>query len=70
MAQPFVTATPSGETMQCSFWFRDVPIFLSGRESAVDLIVLEMQDFDISLGMDWLSKYHVTIDCRRNSVLF
>ena len=70
LAQPFVTATPSGETMQSRFWFRDVPIFLSGRELAVNLVVLEMRDFDSILGMDWLSKYHATIDCKRKSVLF
>ena len=29
-----------------------------------------MRDFDIILGMDWLSKYHATIDCRRKNILY
>ena len=29
----------------------------------VDLIVLFMSEFDIILGMDWLSSNHVSIDC-------
>ena len=69
LAQPFVTATPSGETMQPRFWFWEVLIFLSGRELAVDLVVLQMWDFDIILGIDWLYKYHATIDYRRKNAL-
>ena len=33
-----------------------------------DLILLPMTDFDIILGMDWLSKWGVTIDCRNKKV--
>ena len=29
-----------------------------------------MQDFDVILGMDWLTKYHAIIDCNRNQVRF
>ena len=70
LTQPFVMATPSGETIQSTFWFWDIPIFLNGCELSVDVVVLEMQDFVIILGMDWLSKDHATIDCRRKIVLF
>ena len=37
---------------------------------SVDLIVLEMVDYDVILGMDWLSKYNATIFCRRKKVVF
>ena len=30
-------------------------------EMGVDLIVLDMHDFDVIMGMDWLSKYIATI---------
>ena len=36
----------------------------------VDLIVLEMVDYDVILGMDWLSKYNATIFYRRKKVVF
>ena len=39
-------------------------------ELPVDLIGLVMDDFDMILGMDWLSKYGVTIDCKRRMVTF
>ena len=38
---------------------------VTGRRLPVDLIVLEMVDYDVILGMDWLSKYNATIFCRK-----
>ena len=31
---------------------------------------MEMNDFDIILGMDWLSEHHAFIDCREKRVIF
>ena len=36
----------------------------------MDLISLEMKDFDVILGMDWLTKHHASIDCFRKRVVF
>ena len=35
-----------------------------------DLIELEMVDYDVILGMDWLNTHHAIIDCRKKLVLF
>ena len=35
-----------------------------------DLILLEIHDFDVILGMDWLSRHHSTMDCYRKEVRF
>jgi hypothetical protein len=35
---------------------------ISGVDFVANLIVLESMDIDITLGMDWLSKYKVLID--------
>ena len=40
------------------------------RELLGDLIILEMVDYDVILGMDWLSKCNATIFCRRKKVVF
>lgn len=36
----------------------------------VDLILLPMNDFDIILGMDWLTKYRAVLDCFNKLVHF
>ena len=34
----------------------------------VDLRVMDMSEFDVILGMDWLTSYKVVIDCERRRV--
>jgi len=47
-----------------------VGVSLVGYETKVDLISLELHDFDIILGMDWLSKYKALIDCYSKTFTF
>ena len=44
--------------------FRSCPISLPNRVSYVDLVELDMHDFDIILGMGWLHACFASIDCR------
>ena len=37
---------------------------------SVDLVLLDLQDFDVILGMDWLASYHASIDCFGKRVIF
>ncbi|GMN28787.1 hypothetical protein TIFTF001_044280 [Ficus carica] len=39
-------------------------------ELFVDLIAIKLQDFDVILGMNFLGKYNVKIDCRKRCVTF
>lgn len=41
-----------------------------GHEFETDPIVLDIHDFDIILGMDWLSKHRATVDCYKKEVRF
>ena len=47
-----------------------VGVSLAGYETMVDLIPLELHDFDIILDMNWLSKYKALIDCYAKTVTF
>ena len=40
------------------------------RELSADLVILDMIDYNVILGMDFLSKYEVTIDCKTKTVSF
>ncbi|KAL5546780.1 hypothetical protein UlMin_006467 [Ulmus minor] len=61
---------PSGAVMLSNKWLRDMPIIVDDRELNVNLVVLEMHDYDVILGMDWLSKYNAKIDCHKKRVSF
>jgi hypothetical protein len=45
-----------------------VNLKIKGVDFVANLIVLESKAIDVILGMDWLSKYQVLIDCTKKSV--
>ncbi len=45
-----------------------VNLKIRGVDFVANLIVLESKGIDVILGMDWLSKYKVLIDCAKKSV--
>ena len=45
-------------------------IVFRGRELHVDLILLQLHDFDIILGMDWLATHNALVDCFPKIVTF
>jgi hypothetical protein len=66
----FVIGTPMGNMIETNIVYVDVGVSLSRYEIEVDLIPLELYDFDIILGMNWLSKYKALIDCYAKTVTF
>lgn len=66
----FQTVLPNGDLVVSQRWIRALPVEVDGKELSVDLVELFMDDFDMILGTDWLSKYGATIDCRRKMVTF
>ena len=43
---------------------------MAERELYVDLIILDMYDYNVVFGMDFLTKYNGTIKCRIRRVTF
>ena len=63
-----VVSVPNGDTM---IFERIVPgsrLVIQNKDFSADLIVLSIHDFDIILGMDWLSKHRATLDCYKKEV--
>ena len=42
---------------------RDVPVMLGGVDLLADLTEMEMNFYDVILGMDWLTRHRVILDC-------
>ena len=49
--------------------YKNFPIVIQAREFLVDLIPLPFREFDLILGMDWLSKHRDIVDCGKKTVV-
>ena len=47
-----------------------MPLRFGERTLYANLVVIEIRDYDVILGMDWLSAHHAVIDCRKRRVQF
>ncbi|KAH0644892.1 hypothetical protein KY284_032776 [Solanum tuberosum] len=66
----FFVSTLVGDFIVAKRVYRKCPISSSRRVTLVDLVELDMLDFDVILGMDWLYSCYVSIDCRTRVVKF
>ena len=64
----FIIGTPMGNLVETNIVY--VGVSLSRYETKVDLIPLELHDFDIILGMNLLSKYKALINCYAKTITF
>jgi len=60
---------PSGEDFVCHREFKEVPVVICGSELRADLKEFPMIEFDVILGMDWLSRYHAAVFCRDQKIV-
>ncbi|XP_078179644.1 uncharacterized protein LOC144573769 [Carex rostrata] len=62
--------TPLGKRVLVDRICKDRKVRIADRDLAVDLTVLDMSDFDVLLGLDWLAAHHAVVDCERHVVRF
>ncbi|KAL0536706.1 hypothetical protein IC582_025666 [Cucumis melo] len=63
-------STPSGECMLSKEKVKACQIEVADHVIEVTLLVLDMLDCDVILGMDWLAANHASIYCSRKEVTF
>ena len=59
---------PVGDPLIADRVVRDSRVLIEGHEFPVDLVALDMRDFDVVLGMDWSSRHRATLDCYKKEV--
>lgn len=55
-------STPIGDSVVVTHVYHVCSVLFKGSRTWIDLISLDMLDFDIILGMTWLSPYHVVLN--------
>ena len=63
-----VVSVPNGDTMISERIVLGNRLVIQNKDFPTDLIVLGIHDFDIVLGMDWLSRHGATLDFYKKEV--
>ena len=62
--------TPVGKQVVYSTYYPSCTVKIGDVTFPADLILLDMHDFDVILGMDWLSGHHANMDCFNKTISF
>ena len=69
LENPLYVSSPLRTRVSVDLICRDCELEISGILLTVDLRVMDMSEFDVILGMEWLTAYGVVIDCERRRVI-
>ena len=68
LEEPLYVSSPLGTRVRLGMICRGCELEISGTPPTVDLRIMAMSEFDVILGMDWLTSYRVVIVCERRRV--
>ena len=68
LKEPLYVSSPLGIRARIEMICRGCELEISGTPLTVDLRIMDMSEFDVILGMDWLTAYRVIIYCERRRV--
>ena len=69
LAYDMHVTSPLGHNVSVNSVYRNCPIVIQAREFFADLITLPFREFDLILGMDWLTKHQAIVDCGQKIVV-
>ena len=69
LSYDLLVTSPLGHSVRVNRVYKNCPLMVHDREFFVDLIALPFHEFDLILGMDWLSKHQAIVDCDKKIVL-
>ena len=67
--EPLYVSSPLGIRARIGIICSGCELEISGILLTVDLRVMDMSEFDVILGVDWLTTYKFVIDCERRRVI-
>ena len=69
LAYDMHVTSPLGHNISVNSVYRNCPIVIQAREFLADLIPLPFREFDLIMGMDWLSRHRAIVDCGQKTVV-
>ncbi|XP_070032812.1 uncharacterized protein [Nicotiana tomentosiformis] len=68
LGTPVYVSTLVGDSVIVNRIYQSCVVIFYGYKTRSDLLLLDMTDFEVILGMDWLSQYHAIFDCHAKTV--
>ncbi|XP_070030365.1 uncharacterized protein [Nicotiana sylvestris] len=68
LGTPVYVSTLVGDSMVVDQIYWSCVVIFCGFETRTDLLLLDMINFEVILGMDWLSPYHAVLDCHAKTI--
>ncbi|VFQ79418.1 unnamed protein product [Cuscuta campestris] len=65
---PVIVSNPLGHSLRLTHVYHDCPLVVQGKTFPESLIELPHREFDIILGMDWLTTNQAVVDCGAHTV--
>ncbi|XP_017617968.1 uncharacterized protein LOC108462544 [Gossypium arboreum] len=69
ISSEILVVSPLRQSIRVNKLFRDAPLEVQGTIFLADLIEFSFGEFDLILGMDWLTKQRVSLDCAEKRVV-
>ena len=69
LAYDMHVTSPLGHSAIVNLVYKNCPLMVHDREFSFHLITLPFHEFDLILGMDWLSKHWAIVDCDKKTVV-
>ena len=63
-----LVTSPLGHSVKVNRVYKNCHLMTHDREFSTDLLALLFHEFDLILGMDWLSKHRAIVDCDKKTV--
>ena len=60
---------PAGGIIIVDKIVKSYPVIINGSALHADLVVIKLKEFDVILGMDWLSRNHDIVNSRTKEVV-
>ncbi|XP_070017574.1 uncharacterized protein [Nicotiana sylvestris] len=70
ISKPLVASTPIRDFVIARRVYRGCTVIICSRQTSANFFELEMIDFDVIMGMDWLASCYANVDCRTKMVGF
>ncbi|XP_070013716.1 uncharacterized protein [Nicotiana sylvestris] len=68
LGTPIHVSTPVGDSVVVDRIYRSCVVIFCGFETRTDLLLLDMINFEVILGMYWLFPYHTVLDCHAKTI--